>query len=222
MKLLCILISFASVNVLVALDAYVKQVILTNIQMIDTKEKLPTVIQNMILLGEFTMVELALMLAVPEANDKDIADYIEQQKIDYQLIAQEIIWFTTSIRAVKVNEGNIRKADLNNLGIRRRSITLEGVNKLIRAVLSGENEYFKNFAEVCRLMGIFRSIKYPQTYIKHAEVHQIGVCLLTDIKDNGIKYSIFEDDVWEFNDNDTAKELLSTQVQSFLFGTTIF
>ncbi|XP_050431551.1 uncharacterized protein LOC126840095 [Adelges cooleyi] len=216
MKLLCIiLISFALVNVLVALDDYENLVCITNQHMFNTRAYLPKVIENIVLYGGYTIVELGLMFAVPEAEDKDVEDYINKQKIEYQVTAQEKIWCLTLTGAPQINAGEFSNVTLKDLGNRRRVITLEAIQVLIRAVLRGNNRNFDNFYDLCRLIGLLRSIKNPGSFIVLADLDpkDARVCDLVDMNRGVSFYYNIEGNIWEYDDKGIPKELLFSQVQ---------
>ncbi|XP_050419855.1 uncharacterized protein LOC126832877 [Adelges cooleyi] len=208
MKFLYILISFAWVNVSVALDDYLKQVILLNQQMRnDSKAELARVIQSVVLFGGFSMVELALIFAVPDAEDDVISNltsekHIMQPKKFYQEIWQEKIWFYQLPGASDINEAEYENATLRDLGNDRRKITMQAIKLLILDIIVGPNTNFESFSVMCVLLGVYRSIKYPDEFIKEADGDDRGTCSLHDIKDEVTRYYELDGKIWQF-DNST-------------------
>ncbi|XP_050433451.1 uncharacterized protein LOC126841163 [Adelges cooleyi] len=211
MKFLYILLSFGSlVNVLVALDEYSKQVITTTQQMSETKTTLPYLIQDFVHSGLFTIVELGLIFAVPDAEDNDVKDYIKQQdenshiedyvrskKIYYQRVVQINILERTNIPAPQIDEDKFRDANLRALGDERRKITLEAIRLLILDVINGKNRNFRKFSDMCCLLGVFRSIKEPTSFIVNTKLNATGLCCLVDKNENVIKYYTVLGRIWE-------------------------
>ncbi|XP_050431537.1 uncharacterized protein LOC126840087 isoform X5 [Adelges cooleyi] len=92
MELLCILISLALVNNLVAaLDEYHKQVIMTNQHIQRAGVRLPEIIRN-IVRRPSSMKKMAFMLAVPESENANI-----EEKLLYQSCMQTEIIAATGI-----------------------------------------------------------------------------------------------------------------------------
>ncbi|XP_050419738.1 uncharacterized protein LOC126832810 [Adelges cooleyi] len=215
MNLLYVLISFALVNVLVALDNYTKEVIMANKHIMRAREDMPQVIQNIVCFGNFRMAELALMLAVPEFDIRDdLKDYLVHKKIDYQKIVREKIWCSTKTLAPSIDEDLYKNADLNGLGVERRGMTMEAIKALFSDILSGKNEYFIDYSHMCRLMGVFKTIHLnSKSFIECAVVPTSGVCVLVDNNKKSISYYKFDGKIWEMNPDGTQKELLADQIK---------
>ncbi|XP_050444033.1 uncharacterized protein LOC126847681 isoform X2 [Adelges cooleyi] len=160
MKLLRILISFALANVLVAeLDEYDKQVIVANEYIKSAGAQLTTVIKN-IVLGKFTMVEMALMLAVPE-TEEDVR--IEHKMIDYQHIMQNQVWYVTGAVIPNINEDDFKDVQLPELGKSRRFYTKAAVKALIRVALRHHLECgFRRFSPDVSFSRIVQKYKIPR------------------------------------------------------------
>ncbi|XP_050419854.1 uncharacterized protein LOC126832876 [Adelges cooleyi] len=198
MNILYILLPFALVNVSVALDTYLKQVILMNNQMnIIPKPELGGLIQRLILYGEFTMAELALIIAVPDADGDVISKLsvntdghipIRQPKTFYQALWSNKEWFYQLPGASNINEAEYENATLNDLGHDRRMFTVIAIKLLILDIIVGPNTNFEKFSGMCVLLGVYQSILYPDEFIKVADGDDRGTCALHDINDNVTHY----------------------------------
>ncbi|XP_050419740.1 uncharacterized protein LOC126832811 [Adelges cooleyi] len=222
MNFFYILISFALVNILVALDELTKQVIMINKQMMYARDYLPDVIQNLVLFDNFKMVELAVMLSVPEAEtdtaaaeeEEDFIYYVVNNKLRYQQIVRDKIELITSISAPVIDEELYKDAWMSGLGIERRGMTLVAIKTLIRAVISGDNQNFHEFFDLCRLIGTFRSIKFAPEFVQDAKIDEKGQCVLTDIFGNTSRYFYsIEGNIWEIFQSSIALQALAFQVK---------
>ncbi|XP_050427315.1 uncharacterized protein LOC126837452 isoform X2 [Adelges cooleyi] len=200
---LYILISFALTNVSAALDEYKEHVLMTNHQIMHTRDKfLYSIIEEAVLSRKFTMAELVLMFVVPEVKNKDIAEYIEQhkenpienytyhKKIEYQKFVHEKLRASTSDVTPMSEENCVEHGELlKNLEKRRRMMTMKSTALLIHHVKTGENARFGQFSDICNLIGLYKSLEYPKKFIRQAKVDRYGVCSLTDI--NGVVSTYF-------------------------------
>ncbi|XP_050423051.1 uncharacterized protein LOC126834885 isoform X4 [Adelges cooleyi] len=204
MKLLSILILFALVNDLVSeLDDFVKQVLITNDHIKLANSHMPKIIKKL-LLEKFTMVELVFMLATPE-NDSQFIKPLE--RLEYQMTMQSVISAETGIDAPQ-----LKKESLTTLLEQRRLRSTEGLkNKIIRA--SGENDpFFSDFNEMCRLIGVFRSINYPNSYVDHASSNK-GQCFITNVHWKTTIYIIIDGEIWEVDSNHARIRHFSWELQ---------
>ncbi|XP_050424567.1 uncharacterized protein LOC126835789 [Adelges cooleyi] len=209
MKPLSILISIVLVNVLVAeLDNYVKEVIMTNQQMTLAKAKLPRVIKN-IVLADYTMVEIALMLAVPETETNLLS--LPLDKIRYQQTIQTHIWFLTGFNTPGINEVNLSNTNLSVLGNERRRLTSAATKGLIREEIGGFTNDFSRFSDMCRLIGVFINTIFPNILIALAVI--VGdICCITTTNNRYMKYKYINDEIWELNTDNTKFQPLAFQV----------
>ncbi|XP_050427964.1 uncharacterized protein LOC126837946 [Adelges cooleyi] len=87
----------------------------------------------------------------------------------------------------------IRSFGLSSLGRARREMTLEAVQFLIRQ----NDPLFKDLEMMCRLAGLFRSIKYPLSFISTVFLDE-PYCSLEDVTGATIfVYTFIDDDLWE-------------------------
>ncbi|XP_050424598.1 uncharacterized protein LOC126835815 [Adelges cooleyi] len=246
MKQLFILISFALVgHVLVAkLDDYIQQVLITNDDIKQAKEFLPTIIKNMVARSDvYGMEAMAFMLAVPEkidcvlqapkftyqdSDESENSDSDEsvnpdsggkiimhfEDKLEYQKMMQSAISDVTErIGSPTVKLENlasllgertihptrtlknriIRSFDLTSLGSARRDMTLEAITLLIRQ----DDPLFQDLRMMCRLVGVFRSIKYPRTYIHIADLDEDFCILIDETFVGGHVYKFFNGEHWK-------------------------
>ncbi|XP_050431533.1 uncharacterized protein LOC126840087 isoform X2 [Adelges cooleyi] len=158
MELLCILISLALVNNLVAaLDEYHKQVIMTNQHIQRAGVRLPEIIRN-IVRRPSSMKKMAFMLAVPESENANI-----EEKLLYQSCMQTEIIAATGIDVPvlpETAEGDFENFDLSDFGRTRRNMTSAAVKALIRSQIRGDTNFSVNFTEyhLCSLIGLFKKI----------------------------------------------------------------
>ncbi|XP_050423455.1 uncharacterized protein LOC126835170 isoform X3 [Adelges cooleyi] len=202
MKLLSVLISFClgsknqqkNIKILF-IETYIKAVINTN--------EMPQVIQN-IIRGTYTMAQISYMLAViPEPRYYTLSDMLR-----IQLLMQEEINNETEVDAPQI-DGEIFVAEVNLpvYGQARRVITKHATKALISSEIDANQhriqpiKYFKDSLEMCRLLGLFRSIKYPNNYIIDAVIDETETCTLTDLNSNRIRYVSVADHIWSLNSN---------------------
>ncbi|XP_050424565.1 uncharacterized protein LOC126835788 isoform X2 [Adelges cooleyi] len=204
MKLICILISFALVNVLVAkLDDYVKQFLITN---------------NHIKLAKR---ETVFMLATPEKDNPCLKPH---DMIDYEKLLQSEISAATGIDAPQVKEENlakllkdritttttslrsriIRASDnirphfLTELRSARRIMTMDALKLLI----GQKDPLFSDLYEMCRLIALFRSIKYPRLYEGAASFNIFGrYCYIINAFRNTKVYTFIDGEISEVEPN---------------------
>ncbi|XP_050435503.1 uncharacterized protein LOC126842535, partial [Adelges cooleyi] len=104
----------------------------------------------------------------------------------------------------EINEGDFEGVTLQDLGCARRVITLEAITTLIRSVLrklkEGEDDQsFTKFSKICRLIGAFRSIKYPSSYIDTAVINDRGFCVVICVDISFNIYRNIGSIIWEAN-----------------------
>ncbi|XP_050432646.1 uncharacterized protein LOC126840756 isoform X1 [Adelges cooleyi] len=186
MKLHRILISLILVNALaLSIADYVKSVFLTNkhVELAYKKNKsgLKTVIKN-IVTGNATMEKISLMLAVPECT-RAYADVDFLQEVcsiaDQNTLQAEITRVTSLLVPQGYTDEEISGYTLPYLGNSRRKITKELTKSLVFAAISKAEPQFDDFPTMCRLLGLFRCISFPGSFIQFAEVNSKGVCTLT-------------------------------------------
>ncbi|XP_050424767.1 uncharacterized protein LOC126835925 isoform X3 [Adelges cooleyi] len=213
MELLCILISLALVNNLVAaLDEYHKQVIMTNQHIQRAGVRLPEIIRN-IVRRPSSMKKMAFMLAVPESENANI-----EEKLLYQSCMQTEIIAATGIDVPvlpETAEGDFENFDLSDFGRTRRNMTSAAVKALIRSQIRGDTNFSVNFTEyhLCSLIGLFKSIQHPPFYVDIACVDINGTCFLMDVNRNISRYRSIDGSIWEINADFTPFQPLSFQVQ---------
>ncbi|XP_050435345.1 uncharacterized protein LOC126842394 isoform X2 [Adelges cooleyi] len=193
MKLLCILITLAIVNVAPIMTAdYANSVYITNKYIKEVFDRDPdalaTAIYN-IIYGDNTFDVISLMLAIPEKanifsidhDDSFIMNLPEHIAIADQVAVQEAISQVTTIPVPKLGPNqNFENDSLIQLGEERRSITGKVTKNLLIAAIGKGTPRFRNLTEICRLIGLLRSMQSPDSYIKTAIVDQDNfVCTLT-------------------------------------------
>ncbi|XP_050435370.1 uncharacterized protein LOC126842403 isoform X3 [Adelges cooleyi] len=202
MKLLCILITLAFVNVSPIMTShYANSVYITNKyikEAFDTNPAgLETAISN-IINRDKSIVTVNLMWAIPETakifkiethGDPFIINLPESIAIADQLAVQKAIYQATKITVPQLGENeNFENDSLNTFGEQRRLITGKVTkNALIAAIAKGRPK-FANFTEICRLMGLLRSIKFPDDYIRNVDVDHSGNCCTLTSLDGSFKY----------------------------------
>ncbi|XP_050424770.1 uncharacterized protein LOC126835927 isoform X1 [Adelges cooleyi] len=218
MKILCVILPLALLNVSVAaLDGYDKEVIKTNGYIESAGNNLPLIIKN-IVLGPYTMHEMAYMLSVPEFPDANIGLLLCSQ-----IKMQTEIRTSTDTRTPEINEGNHNRPtnftdilpvclcddydeeiNLAHFGSQRRIITREATKTLILAEIRGGDKvkkYFQDFSDMCLLIGLFKSINNPYSYIVAAELDETDTCTVTDIHLNEFRYRSIGGVIWEIKPN---------------------
>ncbi|XP_050435330.1 uncharacterized protein LOC126842389 isoform X22 [Adelges cooleyi] len=193
MKLLCILITLAFVNVVPIMTAdYANSVYTTNKYIKEVFDRDPTILKTAIsniIDGDKTFETLNVMLAIPdkanywftiEHDDSFINNLPEHIAIADQEAVQQAISQVTDIPVPQLGPNeNFENDSLAQLGVARRRIT--GVitkNLLIEAIDDG-TPGIPYLTKVCRLLGLLRSMRFPDSYIKSVNV-ELGVhCILT-------------------------------------------
>ncbi|XP_050439774.1 uncharacterized protein LOC126845221 [Adelges cooleyi] len=210
MELLCILISLALVNNLVAaLDEYHKQVIITNQHIQRAGVRLPEIIRN-IVRRPSSMKKMALMLAAPESENENI-----EEKLWYQSCLQTEIIEATGINVPEINEGDYKNFDLADFGRKRRNMTGPAVKAFIRSLIRGDTNFnvdFSNYS-MCRLLGLFNSIRHPEVYVDNAILDINRVCFLLHLDMNIIRYKTINGIIWQVHADLTPFQQLSVQIQ---------
>ncbi|XP_050435308.1 uncharacterized protein LOC126842389 isoform X4 [Adelges cooleyi] len=203
MKLLCILITLAIVNVAPIMTAdYANSVYTTNKYIKEVFDRDPTILKTAIsniIDGDKTFETLNVMLAIPdkanywftiEHDDSFINNLPEHIAIADQEAVQQAISQVTDIPVPQLGPNeNFENDSLAQLGEARRRITGEVTkNVLIEAINEGTPE-FPNLDEICILIGLLRSMERPDTYIKTASVDPAGYeCILTSQNGNTFQY----------------------------------
>ncbi|XP_050424771.1 uncharacterized protein LOC126835927 isoform X2 [Adelges cooleyi] len=200
MKILCVILPLALLNVSVAaLDGYDKEVIKTNGYIESAGNNLPLIIKN-IVLGPYTMHEMAYMLSVPEFPDANIGLLLCSQ-----IKMQTEIRTSTDTRTPEINEDDYdEEINLAHFGSQRRIITREATKTLILAEIRGGDKvkkYFQDFSDMCLLIGLFKSINNPYSYIVAAELDETDTCTVTDIHLNEFRYRSIGGVIWEIKPN---------------------
>ncbi|XP_050435377.1 uncharacterized protein LOC126842405 [Adelges cooleyi] len=198
MKLLSILITVAFVyvspimtgeyaNSVCSTTNHIREAYCTN------RDGLETAILNLIN-GNKTFGTLNLMLAIPDKanfrftiqhDESFIINLPENIAIADQKAVQEAIFQVTNIRVPDLGHHENYDNDRSTLfwlGEDRRRI-MGYVTKivLINAINKGIPE-FTNLNEICILIGLLRSMRFPDSYIKTARVDQDDyVCILTSL-----------------------------------------
>ncbi|XP_050428491.1 uncharacterized protein LOC126838247 isoform X2 [Adelges cooleyi] len=184
MKLIYVITSFALVNFCVAeLDNLTKEAIITNLHMDLTKAQLPEVMRN-VSLKNIPLTILSLMCSTPENSIKSLVGSLASSSTGHNLMAiiqydmQKAIKEVTNIDPPKIeNEAAYKNVTLDKLGEDRRTLTLVVVKNLINSTLDGKNpdfnESYRGFGNYCRLLGLFKMIENPRSYVYSAEVEDI-------------------------------------------------
>ncbi|XP_050444322.1 uncharacterized protein LOC126847910 isoform X2 [Adelges cooleyi] len=182
MKLYCISISLVFVKLLAIVTAdYRTSIFVTNLHI-----KLA-----------FETKQISLMLAIPECTRAyaEFRDLQEPYLIAEQEILQGVIVHITGIPVPQlVGNEDIENHTLDWLGHARRLITSEVTTSLAFdaiGVVGSELVIREDFTKLCRLIGLFRSIKFPDSLIQFAEVDIYGTCSLTTIDGREYKYRRF-------------------------------
>ncbi|XP_050435331.1 uncharacterized protein LOC126842389 isoform X23 [Adelges cooleyi] len=186
MKLLCILITLAFVNVVPIMTAdYANSVYTTNKYIKEVFDRDPTILKTAIsniIDGDKTFETLNVMLAIPdkanywftiEHDDSFINNLPEHIAIADQEAVQQAISQVTDIPVPQLGPNeNFENDSLAQLGEARRRITGEVTkNVLIEAI------------------SLLRSMERPDTYIKTASVDPAGYeCILTSQNGNTFQY----------------------------------
>ncbi|XP_050435348.1 uncharacterized protein LOC126842394 isoform X5 [Adelges cooleyi] len=159
MKLLCILITLAIVNVAPIMTAdYANSVYITNKYIKEVFDR-----------------EKANIFSIDHDDS-----FIMNLPAD-QVAVQEAISQVTTIPVPKLGPNqNFENDSLIQLGEERRSITGKVTKNLLIAAIGKGTPRFRNLTEICRLIGLLRSMQSPDSYIKTAIVDQDNfVCTLT-------------------------------------------
>ncbi|XP_050423957.1 uncharacterized protein LOC126845981 isoform X3 [Adelges cooleyi] len=175
-------------------------------QALSKRGGLKTVIKRVVI-GRATMKQIAMMLAVPESADTtNIAVCIaDQVKLQREIICATSIpvpqvepdlgdnWFTM----LKMDFGDNLLPDL---GTARRVMTKEITKSLVLAAIR-----------------LFRSIKFPASYVLTAEVDNCGTCTLTGTDGSVSKYRFVDEVIWEVEVDKLTEviQLLRSQVASW-------
>ncbi|XP_050424237.1 uncharacterized protein LOC126835599 isoform X3 [Adelges cooleyi] len=135
MKTFCIIILFASVNVLLAvLDYTTKQIILTNKYIDLAEDRLPSIIFR-IVNGNYSMEKIAVMLAVPEAvNDDPKPNRILRLQGNMRTEIRKALGCPHS-SLIDINETDFQGVTIRDLGRARRRKTREAIITLIRELI---------------------------------------------------------------------------------------
>ncbi|XP_050424235.1 uncharacterized protein LOC126835599 isoform X2 [Adelges cooleyi] len=197
MKTFCIIILFASVNVLLAvLDYTTKQIILTN-KYIDLAEE-----------------KIAVMLAVPEAvNDDPKPNRILRLQGNMRTEIRKALGCPHS-SLIDINETDFQGVTIRDLGRARRRKTREAIITLIRELIRDNSSRFPDFENLpimCPLIGLFRSVSYPDSYTKSCIYHE-GTCNLLSIHNDISMYRSFNGVFWEININNELLRPLADQL----------
>ncbi|XP_050435323.1 uncharacterized protein LOC126842389 isoform X16 [Adelges cooleyi] len=203
MKLLCILITLAFVNVVPIMTAdYANSVYTTNKYIKEVFDRDPTILKTAIsniIDGDKTFETLNVMLAIPdkanywftiEHDDSFLSNLPEHIAIADQEAVQQAISQVTDIPVPQLGPNeNFENDSLAQLGVARRRIT--GVitkNLLIEAIDDGTPGFF-NLDEICILIGLLRSMQHPDNHIRTTSVDPDGSeCTLTSRNGNIFRY----------------------------------
>ncbi|XP_050437655.1 uncharacterized protein LOC126843897 [Adelges cooleyi] len=200
MKLFCVLMPFAFVNVLALTETdYKKQVYISNyffesIQRYGTNvdESVRTLIRSNI-----SITSLALMLAAPENADTDEDDL--QQLIDDEKKIQNRIRYDHEVVDCNVSGINFNNKSLTSMGWTRRSITKPSLKRLLVGVERGYQTQFDT-QQTCRLIALLVIAKDPIkriTFTIAIAVDGYRDCHLTDNFSVEEIYRKFSDGFWK-------------------------
>ncbi|XP_050435336.1 uncharacterized protein LOC126842391 isoform X2 [Adelges cooleyi] len=194
MKLLGILLTITFVNVsLIMTGEYANSVCTTTnyIKKVYDPDGLITAILN-IINGNKTFVTLNLMLSLPDKvnfrftiqhDEAFIINLPENIAIADQEAVQEAIFQVTKIPVPKLGRNEIYSNDrrtLSRLGISRRVIMGYYTTRVLIYAVDKGTPGFTNLKEICILIGLLRSMQFPDSYIISARVDQDdNVCMLT-------------------------------------------
>ncbi|XP_050428082.1 uncharacterized protein LOC126838011 [Adelges cooleyi] len=136
-----------------------------------------------------TVPILSLDLNRPPNSDKT---RIDAPTIKLDNLASVLYERRRHPRAVSRNR-IIRAFNLTTLGKARREMTLEAITSLIRQ----NDPVFQDLFNMCRLAGLFRTIKYPHSYIATATIDG-EYCVLMDVLElEGFVYKFHNGVFWE-------------------------
>ncbi|XP_050421439.1 uncharacterized protein LOC126833900 [Adelges cooleyi] len=207
MKFLYVItMSIALVNVLVA-DRYYQEVVKTNEHIKIVGVQLWVVIRFLICLGRYTFEEMVIMLTVPELAVRN-----SLRDINCQIDMRTEIKGLVGIRAPLINKDNFDwSVDLSFYGNKRREITLRAIKHLIRGQQRGEIAEFKNFSHTCYLIALFRSAKFPDSYVTSVNVDTDENCCIETINMTKTVYKSFGGIIWQMGENKSPKEPIADQ-----------
>ncbi|XP_050427627.1 uncharacterized protein LOC126837640 isoform X2 [Adelges cooleyi] len=139
------------------------------------------------------------------------ADYFEKRRMEIPTMKLENLVSVLEERRINPiaapRNRIIHAYGLPYLGRVRREITLEAITNLIRQ----NDPLFWDLYMMCRLAGLFRSIKYPQSFIYTLLVDE-DHCFLSDANDvEGFAYKFIEDEFWQVDVKD-----LDSRIRPFL------
>ncbi|XP_050435352.1 uncharacterized protein LOC126842397 [Adelges cooleyi] len=201
MKLPCILITFAFINISPIMTSnYANSVYITNKYIKEVSDTDPIGVEiaiTFLLNGDKTVETISLMLAVPEKanfrlridhDDPFIMNLPEQIAIADQVAVQEAISYFTNIPVPQRDPNeNFANDMLGTFGEQRRAITGKLTKNLLVDEISFGTPEFPNISKICRLIALVRSIRFPDAYIKTADVdHSEKYCKLTSRNDSFI------------------------------------
>ncbi|XP_050435364.1 uncharacterized protein LOC126844034 [Adelges cooleyi] len=193
MKLLCILTTIAFVNVSpIMTGEYANLVYTTNKYIREAFDNDPAGLETAIsnIINEDKPFEtLNLMLVIPEKvnifrinhDERFIMNLPMHIAIADQVAVREAISQVTDIPVPQLGPNeNFENDSLVQLGEARRRILGKVTKKLLTDAIGRGRPSYPNLKEVCLLIGLLRSMQFPDSYIKTASVDQAGnVCTLT-------------------------------------------
>ncbi|XP_050419816.1 uncharacterized protein LOC126832844 [Adelges cooleyi] len=200
-----ILIAFAFAKVVHAFNVlavfkedYKKQVVFTNnqIRLAFHEKKLHNAIKYILCATDqrtyrYSMVDIAFMMAIlPESIDNFTIPEL-QQHIKYQTDMQTEIFRGTNLAVPPVRPNyNFDDNLYPELKRDRRFLIKEATVYLIlnNKTLPGPDFSETRIGDLCRLVGLFKSITNPDSYTVSAEVGDLNTCTITDADNNVSKY----------------------------------
>ncbi|XP_050419553.1 uncharacterized protein LOC126832722 [Adelges cooleyi] len=231
MKLYYILIAFAFVNVVFAFTDFLphlkedhkKQVVVTNIHINSAYwgGRLPNAVKHVICEADdgvykYSMVDMVFMMAILPESVNDIPTLI--QYIKYQTDMQNEIAASTSIGVPVLpsifNYGNRLLEDLRR---ERKYNMTEAIIHLIlkNIILPGPDFNEAKFGDVCRAVGLFKSVINPNKYIVSAEVNELNTCIITDVDNRVSRYEPIDGRVYQIGDG--SPKTFSSEIMAVQF-----
>ncbi|XP_050428488.1 uncharacterized protein LOC126838246 isoform X2 [Adelges cooleyi] len=231
MKLIYVIASFAMVNFCVAvLDKHTKKVIQTNIHIQLVEDHLPKIMRKVILDKQQKRKNMERPIESLTIMNLLIAQTDHSEELArLQAFLQNEIKEITEIKEPRIPKyAPYENLTLEKLGEDRRELTLVAVKKLINSTLDGKdldfNESYPGFGNYCRLLGLFKSIENPGSYVYSAEVEDIrnqntGLvekrqCVIKAVNAGEIRYEYLGGQLWQLQFNDSGPPYYSLASQT--------
>ncbi|XP_050425049.1 uncharacterized protein LOC126836079 isoform X4 [Adelges cooleyi] len=181
MKLVCVLISFAFVNVsAVTLTDYKMELYITNnyFNVVQQKKNLMcSLVKNYLCSTESTK-DLVIALAAPDYPDLDHLD----QSVNYEKRIQNLLRWNHGIELGFPNTSgkNFDSIELSDLAKTRRNIVKLSLKRLHKKVIGQNDGENFNECQKCYIIALMISLNKPRNRITKAYIDNKGYCNLTD------------------------------------------